>query len=77
MMWQAHEGMGWWMVFGGILWILFWAAVVGLLIWGIARVAGHDHHRTRKDNSIDIARDRYAKGEITKEQFDQLKKDLT
>ena len=79
-MWQAHEGMGWWMVFGGIVTILFWAGVFALVVWVIARLVGHENSRAasgRKSNPLDIARERYARGEITKEQFDQISKDLT
>jgi putative membrane protein len=78
-MWQAHEGMGWWMVFGGIVTILFWAGVFALVVWVIARLVGHENSRAasgRKSNPLDIARERYARGEITKEQFDQISKDL-
>ena len=28
-------------------------------------------------NALDIAKERYARGEITKEQFDQIKRDLS
>jgi len=79
-MWQAHEGMGWWMVFGGILTILFWAGVFALVVWVIARLVGHEGSRSTagtKHNPLDIARERYARGELTKEQFDQIRKDLT
>lgn len=78
-MWQAHEGMGWWMVFGGIVTILFWAGVFALVVWVIARLVGHESSGSasgRKSNPLDIARERYARGEITKEQFDQISKDL-
>jgi len=79
-MWQAHEGMGWWMVFGGIVMILFWVGVFALVVWVIARLVGHEGSRSaagKKYNPLDIARERYARGEITKEQFEQIKKDLT
>jgi putative membrane protein len=79
-MWQAHEGMGWWMVFGSIVTILFWASVFALVVWVIARLVGHENSRAasgRKSNPLDLARERYARGEITKEQFDQISKDLT
>jgi putative membrane protein len=79
-MWQAHEGMGWWMVFGGIVMILFWVGVFALVVWVIARLVGHEGSRSvegKKHNPLDIARERYARGEITKEQFEQIKKDLT
>jgi putative membrane protein len=78
-MWKAHEGMGWWMVFGAIVTILFWAGVFALVVWVIARLAGHEGSKPEaggKHNPLDIARERYARGEITKEQFDQIKKDL-
>lgn len=77
-MWHAHDGMGWWMVFGGILWIIFWATVIGLAVWGIARLLRSDRrvHRGERDDALEIARTRYARGEITREQFDQIKKDL-
>jgi len=79
-MWQAHEGMGWWMVFGAIVTILFWAGVFALVVWIIAKLVGHENSRAasgRKSNPLDIARERYAKGEITQDQFEQIKRDLT
>jgi putative membrane protein len=80
MMWHMGEGMGWWMVFGGIVTILFWGSVFALVVWVIARLVGHENSRAasgRKSNPLDIARERYARGEITKEQFEQIKRDLT
>lgn len=31
-MWGYHNGMGWWMVMGGIWTILLWAVVIGLVV---------------------------------------------
>ncbi len=74
MMWGAHEGMGWWMLFGGIWMLLFWGAIIWLIVWGIGQVSGGG--RRREDDPLEIARRRYAHGEITHEQFEQLQRDL-
>jgi len=79
-MWHMNEGMGWWMVFGGIVTILFWAGIIALVVWVIAKLVGYEGSMSaagRKSNPLDIARERYARGEITKEQFDQISRDLT
>jgi putative membrane protein len=75
-MWGWHEGMGWWMTFGGILFVLFWGAIIALVIWGISKVTKKDD-TSKKANPLDIAKERYAKGEISKEEFDKIKQDLS
>ena len=75
-----NEGMGWWMVFGGIVSIFFWAGIMALVVWAISALARRDGSRppsASKQDPLDIARERYAKGEITKDEFGQMKKDLT
>jgi len=79
-MWCAHEGMGWWMVFGGIWMVVFWGAIIALIVWGITRLAGRGGAKpeTRgRPDALDIARERYARGEISREEFEQIKKDLS
>ena len=78
-MWHAHEGMGWWMVFGGILWFLLVVGIIALIAWGIAKLAGDKGPAasTEKKDALNIAKERYAKGEISKEEFEQIKKDLS
>ncbi len=73
-MWYMHEGMGWWMVFGVILMVLFWGGLITFAIWAIRRWTRHDS--SIKENPLDVAKERYARGEITKQQFEQIKKDL-
>jgi putative membrane protein len=78
-MWYWH-GMDWgsgWMWAGGIGMIIFWAVVIGLVVWGIRRAVhrGHFTNITGK-TPLDIAKERYAKGEITLAQFEEIKKNL-
>ena len=75
MMWQWNAGMGWWMVFGGIMMIVFWGAIIWLIVWGIRKAT--EGNRRGEKGPLDIARERYARGEITREQFEQIKRDLS
>ena len=73
-MWYDH--MGAWMFFGGLWMLLFWGGLIALIIWGITRLSRRNG-APPKHTPLDIARERYAKGEISREEFEQLKKDLT
>ena len=75
-MWYMHEGMGWWMVFGGVWMVLFWGGLIALIVWGITKLSRRNGSTT-KHNPLDIAKERYVKGEISGEEFNQIKKDLS
>ena len=50
-----------------------------LIVWAIVAATRHSggaHETTASRTPLDIAKERYARGEITREQFEQLKKDL-
>ncbi len=74
-MWYMHDLGGWWMLFGGIWMVVFWGGLVALIVWGITRLTKRDGSII-KPTPLEIAKERYAKGEISKEQFEQIKKDL-
>lgn len=57
------------------VWILLIVLVVVLLFRGTGVLHGNNH--TPGEDALAVAKRRYANGEITKEQFDQLKKDLS
>lgn len=77
--------MGYGFGFGGFFMILFW----GVLIWAIVALLrgngfssgccgrhGHGHNHGGKNDAVEILKQRYAKGEISKEEFENMKKDL-
>ncbi len=73
---HAHD-----LIISGVT-LLFWAAVVfGLVVlisWYVGRQTNHQAESSNQttQDPIDIAKARYARGEITKAEFSQLKKDL-
>ena len=74
-MWRAHDGMGWWMIFGGLLWLLFWAAIIYLVASAVSGSRSGGAPKTPSD-PLDIARRRYASGEISREEFQRIRADL-
>ncbi len=60
--------------------LLFWALVIGGIVWLAflpSRRAGVSPSASSgREAPLDVLKMRYAKGEITKEQFDPMKKDL-
>ncbi len=73
-MWM-HGDVGWgWMTLMWVWMTLFWGSIIALVVWGITRAT-----RVKGSSSappLEIAKARYARGEITKEQFETLKRDL-
>jgi len=76
MMWGGPDGWGWgWIGLGilhmGLFWILVILGIVVLVKWLSSSGASG-----RGSRALDILKERYAKGELTREQFDQMKRDL-
>ena len=73
-MWHSGDGMGWWMVVGSVWMVFFWIAVAWLFFhfFGSAGSAT----TAPSESPLEIAKRRYAAGEITREQFEDLRRDL-
>jgi putative membrane protein len=66
------------MFFGGLMFIIP-LAIIGLIVWAVivlTRRGASSSAGGEKRSAIDIARERYARGEITREEFERLKQDL-
>ena len=68
-------GMGIWTLFGMIFWIVLIVGVVLLVIWVIQRAAGGGTSKTG-ESALEILKKRYARGEISKEEFEEKKRDI-
>lgn len=80
MMWYWGEGMGLWMVLGMVLMLLFWGTVIGLVVWGTAALIkrySRGNLNTEPGDAMDAARKRYARGEIGRAEFEQIRRDLS
>lgn len=65
--------------FGPLFMLIFWIVIIWAIITLVRSFThnGHMYGGRREDDAMATLRNRYAKGEITKEQYDQMKKDLS
>jgi len=71
-------GMGW---FGGIFMIIFWILIiiglVFLIKWLVQSTKGNSGSpRIGSSSALEILKERYARGEINKQEFEEKKRDL-
>lgn len=76
------HGMGW-----GGMWFgwIFWLIIIILVVWGVVSIVRNSQNRRSADHQklseslespLEILKKRYARGEITKEEFEEMKKEL-
>ncbi len=81
--WGNHPGMfmGWGMgIFGMLFMFIFWGlvilGVVFLVKWIFGSSRKKDQGLSASSNAMEILKERYARGEIDKEEFEARKRDL-
>lgn len=67
---------------GWFISIILWAAILVAVIWGVKTIFSHNNDK-RNDrpssdgpSAMEILKRRYASGEISKEEFDRMRRDL-
>jgi putative membrane protein len=77
MMWgwpmMGFGGFG--MIFGFIFFVAIVIGVIFLIVWLVKR-SGYSVTDKTGARSLEILKERYAKGELTKEQYENMKKEL-
>jgi putative membrane protein len=69
-------GAGMWL--GGLVMLIFWGALIvgGVLVVRLLGGLPGGDERSASPSPLDILRRRYASGDITREQYEQMRKDL-
>lgn len=81
MWWGQHMyGLGWggWLA-GGLMMLLFWGILIALVFFGIRAFSnnGSKNSQPANDTALSILRKRYAQGEISQEEFETIRQNLT
>ncbi|RJP77652.1 MAG: SHOCT domain-containing protein [Candidatus Zixiibacteriota bacterium] len=70
--------MGWGWGGGWVMMLIWWAIIIGGLVllirWLIS--SRSQTSQSSRDTALDILRERYARGDINREEFEEKKKDL-
>lgn len=70
-------GLGWiGMIFGFIFFILIVIGIIFLIVWLVKRSNHPGAENRAESKALEILKERYAKGELTKEQYESMKKEL-
>ncbi len=80
MMHGWYGGFGWiGMILGAVIWLALLVGIILLIVYGIRRLSHNAGSATssQKSTAREILQERYARGEITREQYQQMLEDLS
>lgn len=75
MHWDYGWGLGF--GFGWIFLLFFWLLLILGVVYLIKLIGGSTRRGEREKTALDILKKRYAKGEVSREEFEKIKEDLT
>lgn len=67
---------GGWMFGGGLVMLLVWLVPIALLVWLVSAWVKHSGTASTEKAALDILKERYARGEIGRDEFEQKKHDI-
>ena len=76
--WETHPMWWMWGAWGigmMLIMLLFWGAIIATVVFGIRWLLRQGREQ-QSDSALEILRQRYARGEITKDDFERMKKEL-
>jgi putative membrane protein len=80
MMWWDH-GFNWTgMIFGAVMMLLFWGGLITAAVIIIRAIVGAGSNRGSAaggEDALDILKKRYARGDISKDEYEEMRRDLS
>ena len=67
----------WGMGFGGVWMILVLVGLIALTVWLVRLMFPQGSSQSEQESPLELAQRRYAKGEISREEYESLRRDLT
>ena len=76
-MWMhGFGGFGGWWLLGMLFWVAVIVGVVALVVWAVRSAGRGASAAAPGGDALTVLKLRYARGEITREQFEQMRNDI-